>query len=148
MIFGKWCAFFKKTITLINDNFWNNIPFILKNICYLNATKIINIWAFSISIRLFFSLVGSMLNFYIYKNNGKSAHFKQTDQLLFCLLRTYVLLYLTKRLRDSVTPGLMDFSFFLSSTFVYEPIWLKISMNANIVKMHIFHKFKYDLKGQ
>ena len=64
------------------------------------------------------------------------------------LLRTKVLLYLTKKLRDSGTPGLRDFSFFLSSAFVYEPILLKISMNANIVKTQIFHKIKYDLKGQ
>jgi hypothetical protein len=42
---------------------------------------------------------------------------------------------------------LWDFSFFLSSTFVYEPILLKISMNANIVKTEIFHRIKYDLKG-
>ena len=43
--------------------------------------------------------------------------------------------------------GFRDFSFFLSSTFVYEPILIKISMKANIVKTHIFHKMKYDLKG-
>ena len=65
-----------------------------------------------------------------------------------CSLRTEVLLYLTKKLQDSVTPGLRDFSFFLSSTFVYEPILLNISMNANIVKTQIFNKIKYDLKGQ
>ena len=35
----------------------------------------------------------------------------------------------------------------LLRTFVYEPILLKISMNANIVTTQIFHKIKYDLKG-
>ena len=48
---------------------------------------------------------------------------------------------------DSVIPGLQDFSFFLSNTFVYEPILLKLFMNANIVKMQIFHKIKSDLRG-
>ena len=48
---------------------------------------------------------------------------------------------------DSVIPWLRDFSFFLSNTFIYEPILLKLSMNANIVKMQIFHKIKYDLRG-
>jgi hypothetical protein len=52
-----------------------------------------------------------------------------------------------KKLRDSVIPGLRDFSFFLSNTFVYDPILFKLSMNANIVKMQIFHKIKYDLRG-
>ena len=46
-----------------------------------------------------------------------------------------------------MTPGLRNFSFFLSNTFVYEPILLKLSMNANIVKMLIFHEIKYDLRG-
>ena len=36
--------------------------------------------------------------------------------------------------------GLRDFSFFLSGTFVYELILIKVSMNANIVKTQIFHK--------
>ena len=31
--------------------------------------------------------------------------------------------------------------------FVYEPFLLKLSLNANIVKMQIFHKIKYDLRG-
>ena len=35
----------------------------------------------------------------------------------------------------------------LSRTFVYGPIFMKISMNANIVKTQIFHKIKYDLNG-
>ena len=43
-------------------------------------------------------------------------------------------------LKNSGTPGLWDFSFFLSSTFVYEPILFKISMNADIVKTKFFHK--------
>ena len=58
-----------------------------------------------------------------------------------------MLLYLTKKLRDSVIHWLRDFIFFLSNTFVYEPILLKLSMNANIVEMQIFHKTKYDLRG-
>ena len=44
-------------------------------------------------------------------------------------------------------PGLRDFSFFLYSIFVYEPILIKISMNANIMKMQNFLNIKYDLKG-
>ena len=68
------------------------------------------------------------------------------------LLRTKVLLYLTKKLQDSRIPSFRDsvipgFSFFLSNTFIYEPILLKLSMNANIVKMQIFHKIKSDLRG-
>ena len=47
----------------------------------------------------------------------------------------------------SVIPGLRDFSFFLSNTFVYEPILFRLSMNANIVKMQIFYWIKYDLRG-
>ena len=40
------------------------------------------------------------------------------------------------------------YSFFLSRTFIYEPILIKKkSMNANIVKRQIFHKMKYDSKG-
>ena len=47
-------------------------------------------------------------------------------------------------LKNSGIPGLWDFIFFLSSTFVYEPILFKISMNADIVKTHFFYKIKYD----
>ena len=47
----------------------------------------------------------------------------------------------------SVIPWLRDFSFFLFNTFVYEPILLKLSMNANIPMMQIFYKIKYDLRG-
>ena len=32
------------------------------------------------------------------------------------------------------------FKFFLSSTFIYEPILINISMNANIMKTHSFIK--------
>ena len=32
-------------------------------------------------------------------------------------------------------------------TFIYEPILLNLSMNANILKMQTFHKIKYDLRG-
>ena len=41
-----------------------------------------------------------------------------------------------------MTPGFWDFSFFLSNTFDYEPILLKLSLNANIVKMQIFQQIK------
>ena len=54
---------------------------------------------------------------------------------------------MTPGLRDSGTTGLRDFSFFLHSIFIYEPILIKISMNANIMKTQIFYKIKYDLKG-
>ena len=60
-------------------------------------------------------------------------------------IRIFKFFYIT--LKNSGTPWFRDFSFILSSTFVYEPIMLKISMNANIVKTQIFYKFKYDLKG-
>ena len=33
-----------------------------------------------------------------------------------------------------------------SSTFVYEPILMKICMNANIMKTQFFHRIIYDLK--
>ena len=49
-------------------------------------------------------------------------------------------------LKNSVTPGFRDFSFLLSNTFVYEQILLKLSVNANIVKLQIFHKIKYVLR--
>ena len=53
---------------------------------------------------------------------------------------------MTLGLWDSGIPWLRDFGFFLSNTFVYEPILLKLSMNANIVEMQIFYKFKYELR--
>ena len=40
----------------------------------------------------------------------------------------------TPGLRDYGTTGLRDFSFFLPSIFIFEPILIKISMNANIMK--------------
>ena len=52
---------------------------------------------------------------------------------------------LTKK--NSKTVRLRDFSFFLFSSFIYEPILIKISMNANIKETNIFHKIKYDIKG-
>jgi hypothetical protein len=54
-------------------------------------------------------------------------------------------LYLTKKLQDSVTPEFRDYG--ILAFFVYDPILLKLSMNANIVKMQIFYKIKYDLRG-
>ena len=48
----------------------------------------------------------------------------------YCLKYAFVLerrffYILLKKLRDSETLGLQDFSFFLSSTFVYKPIFIK-----------------------
>ena len=40
-----------------------------------------------------------------------------------------------------------DFSFYLSSTFIYELILIKIYMNANIMNTQIFHVNKFDLNG-
>ena len=51
-----------------------------------------------------------------------------------------------KKLWDSGILWLRDFSFFLSGTFVYEPILFKISMNANIVKTQFFIKSSTTLK--
>ena len=48
----------------------------------------------------------------------------------------------SKKLRDSGSQR-----FFLSSLIVYEPILIRIYMNAKIMKMQILHKIKYDLKG-
>ena len=55
-----------------------------------------------------------------------------TNCVHIIILRTQILLYFTKQLRD--------FSFFLSSTFVYEPIWIKNSMNTNNIKKFFFIK--------
>ena len=46
-----------------------------------------------------------------------------------------VLLYLTKQ-----NVKLPDFSFFLYSTFIFEPILITLSMNANIIKTQIYVK--------
>ena len=51
-----------------------------------------------------------------------------------------------KKLWDSGIMWLRYFSFFLSGTFVYEPILFKISMNANIVKTQFFIKSSTTLK--
>ena len=48
--------------------------------------------------------------------------------------------------KNSVTLGLRDFSYFLSSTLVCEPNLLKISMNANIDTTFSWIK-KNDFKG-
>ena len=62
----------------------------------------------------------------------------------------------SRRLRDfinfikNVTTKLLklwDFSFFLSNTFIYEPILIKNAMNAYIMKKQIFYNMMYDLKG-
>ena len=54
---------------------------------------------------------------------------------------TLVLLYLTKKLKDS---GIL--SFFLSSTFVYEPILIKISMNTNLSWNEVWpQRFMFNL---
>ena len=47
---------------------------------------------------------------------------------------------------NSETVRLRDFSFYLSSTFIYEPILIEIYMNAIIMNTQIFHLNKYDLK--
>ena len=46
-------------------------------------------------------------------------------------------------LKKSWIPWFCDYEIltFLSITFIYKPILLKISLNANIVKTQIFHKF-------
>ena len=53
----------------------------------------------------------------------------------------------TPSLRNSEITKLQDFRFFLFSIIVYDPIWCKISINANIEKTHIFYKIKYDFKS-
>ena len=58
------------------------------------------------------------------------------NQSEISLLREQVFLYLIKK---KIIPGLRDFSFFLSSRFIYESILIR--------KIQIFHKIKYDLKG-
>ena len=56
-----------------------------------------------------------------------------------------VLLYLTKKTLKLWDPGIL--AFFVSNTFIYKPILIKVSV-TNIIKTQIFHKMKYDLKGQ
>ena len=46
-----------------------------------------------------------------------------------------IFLHLTKKLLASVPPSLQDLNKILSSSFIYEPIWIKISMNTNIMAM-------------
>ena len=53
----------------------------------------------------------------------------------------------TLKLPNCETLKLRNFSFFLSSTFIYEPILIKICMNANIMKTHTFYKMKYDFQS-
>ena len=38
--------------------------------------------------------------------------------------------------------------FFPAYSYVYEPILVKIYMNANIMKAKMFHDINYDLRGQ
>ena len=78
---------------------------------------------------------------------------------MFCVKRIYVLTYRqtfiknvsysTSHTKNSETVKLRNFSFFLSINiiFIYEPILIKICMNAYIMKTHIFYKMKYDLHG-
>ena len=60
-------------------------------------------------------------------------------------------IYFIKNISSSTshnkTLKLRDFSFLLSSTLIYEAILIKIYINADIMKTHIFHKMKHDLKG-
>ena len=54
----------------------------------------------------------------------------------------------TLQLLDSVIPGLLDFSFCLSSTFAYELFLIKIySLNANIENTQFFPKMMHDIKA-
>ena len=50
-----------------------------------------------------------------------------------------------KKLLNSKTVRLRDFSFYLSSTFIYEPILIQIYMNSNIMNTQISYLNKYDL---
>ena len=43
--------------------------------------------------------------------------------------------------------SLREFKKILPNTFIYELILIKMYMNANILNIHIFHLFKYDLNG-
>ena len=40
---------------------------------------------------------------------------------------------------------LSEFKNILSGTFIYEPILMKIDMNADNINIQIFHSIKYDL---
>jgi hypothetical protein len=93
---------------------------------------------------------------YIRLNKAKDpADPESTDpdpDLHHCYKYTLLVCVLFKNVSSSIshkkTPWLRDFSFFLSSIFVYEPILKKkLSMDANIIKTQIFHKIKYDLIG-
>ena len=53
----------------------------------------------------------------------------------------------TSHNKNCKTLNLRDFSFFLSSIFIYELILTNISMNANIKNTQFFYKMKYELKG-
>ena len=63
------------------------------------------------------------------------------------LLRTQVLLHLTKNLWDYGTLSFRDLSFYLSSTLIYQPILIKMHMNAYLMNTQICYLNKYDLKG-
>ena len=77
-------------------------------------------------------------------------------QIFYCS----IMLYISRKISSSTYPKknslgpfvlqslhsyfhtfLLDFSFF--RTFIYEPILMKIYMNANIVKIHFFYFVKY-----
>ena len=48
---------------------------------------------------------------------------------------------------NSETVKLRDFSFILSSTFICEPIFMKICLDANLMNTQIFVLIKFDLKS-
>ena len=68
----------------------------------------------------------------------------------FFLLRRIKECYISSstshKLENSETLKLRDFSFFLSSTFIYEPILIKLYINANLMKTHVFYKMRCDHK--
>ena len=45
-----------------------------------------------------------------------------------------------KKLRDSVIPKLWEISQIFSSTFIYQPILMRNSLNVNIIDTQNYHK--------
>ena len=52
------------------------------------------------------------------------------------------------KLRLSGMMKLRDFKKILTRAFIYEPFFIEIYMNANIMKMQIIYLTKYDLEGE
>ena len=57
---------------------------------------------------------------------------------ILVFVKTKVLLHNTTKLRDYSTSELRGFSSILSSPFIYKPILMKLSLNANIMKSNFF----------